>query len=112
MRICAWCCNKAVYNGTQIGHHLADESSLLEISMLKILTSLFPVWAILGSVTAYVQPELFVPHKDLIVPLLMIIMLAMGLTLSVTDFMRLSSSFKAAGVGVLLQFSIMPAAPF
>ncbi|BDU39339.1 bile acid:sodium symporter family protein [Vibrio nigripulchritudo] len=76
--------------------------------MLKTIINWFPLWAILGSAAAYIQPDIFVPLKSQIVPLLMIIMLSMGLTLKVADFKRLSSYLKAVGVGVFLQFSIMP----
>ena len=49
--------------------------------MLGRITNLFPLWALLFSVLAYWQPALFVDLKTQIVPLLTIIMLAMGLTL-------------------------------
>ncbi|CCN34263.1 putative Bile acid:sodium symporter [Vibrio nigripulchritudo SO65] len=78
--------------------------------MLKTIINWFPLWAILGSAAAYVQPDIFVPLKSQIVPLLMIIMLSMGLTLRIADFKRLSLYLKAVGVGVFLQFSIMPLA--
>ncbi len=76
--------------------------------MLALVTQLFPLWALLLSVLAFVQPELFVGIKGQIVPLLTIIMLCMGLTLSFRDFRNVLASRKALLVGVVLQFSVMP----
>ena len=69
-----------------------------------MVIQLFPVWALLLSAIAFFQPDLFVGLKAQIVPLLTIIMLAMGLTLSPTDFKQVLKNGKAVGVGVLLQF--------
>ena len=76
--------------------------------MIKTITNLFPVWAILLSVLAFFQPTLFTSLKGLIVPLLTVIMLAMGLTLTAKDFANVSKNIKAVSVGVILQFTIMP----
>ena len=76
--------------------------------MLKTITNLFPVWAILLSVLAFFQPSLFTSLKTFIVPLLTIIMLAMGLTLTPKDFANVSKNIKAVSVGVILQFTVMP----
>ena len=78
--------------------------------MLRIITQLFPLWAILFSLCAYFVPGLFVEHKGQIVPLLTIIMLAMGLTLKPKDFLNVIHNKKAIGVGLILQFSVMPIA--
>ena len=76
--------------------------------MLKTITNLFPVWAILLSLLAFFQPSLFTSLKTFIVPLLTIIMLAMGLTLTPKDFANVSKNIKAVSVGVILQFTVMP----
>jgi len=76
--------------------------------MIKTMTNLFPVWAILLSVLAFFQPSLFTSLKSYIVPLLTIIMLAMGLTLTANDFTNVSKNIKAVSVGVVLQFTVMP----
>lgn len=78
--------------------------------MLRIITQLFPLWAILFSLCAYFVPGLFVEHKGQIVPLLTIIMLAMGLTLKPKDFLNVIQNKKAIGVGLILPFSVMPIA--
>lgn len=76
--------------------------------MLALVIQLFPLWALLLSVLAFLQPELFFGIKGQIVPLLTIIMLCMGLTLSLRDFRNVLANKKALLVGVLLQFSVMP----
>ncbi|MFT7052795.1 MAG: BASS family bile acid:Na+ symporter [Psychromonas sp.] len=75
---------------------------------MRIITNLFPVWAVLLSVVAFFQPDLFTSLKSAIVPLLIIIMLSMGLTLKASDFANVLSSSKAVVTGVILQFSVMP----
>ena len=77
-----------------------------------MVIQLFPLWALLLSVAAFFQPDMFVGLKAYIVPLLTIIMLAMGLTLSPKDFKQVLQNRKAVVVGVLLQFMVMPIAAF
>lgn len=76
--------------------------------MLKKLTNLFPVWAVLCSLCAFWQPEWFTSLKAGIVPLLVVIMLAMGLTLRPADFLNVVKNKRAIGAGLVLQFSVMP----
>ena len=76
--------------------------------MIKKMTNLFPLWAILLSLLAFFQPTIFTSFKGYIVPLLTIIMLAMGLTLMPKDFANVTKNIKAVTVGVILQFTIMP----
>ncbi|GAL04021.1 sodium-dependent transporter [Photobacterium aphoticum] len=78
--------------------------------MLGRIIQLFPMWAVVFAVLAYALPELFVGLKNHIVPLLTIIMLAMGISLSPKDFVNVTKRKKAVGVGVVLQFLIMPIA--
>lgn len=78
--------------------------------MLRTVTQLFPLWAVLFSVCAYIFPAVFVDLKSQIVPLLTIIMLAMGLTLRPQDFLNVVNNKKAVAIGLLLQFSVMPLA--
>ncbi|MCB5161442.1 bile acid:sodium symporter family protein [Marinomonas algarum] len=77
-----------------------------------MVIQLFPLWALLLSAVAFFQPDWFVGLKGQIVPLLTIIMLAMGLTLSPADFKQVLKNRTAMGVGVLLQFLVMPIAAF
>ncbi|MGR5062969.1 bile acid:sodium symporter family protein [Photobacterium sp. DNB22_13_2] len=76
--------------------------------MIGRITQLFPVWAVIFAVLAFISPGLFVELKTQIVPLLTIIMLAMGVSLSPKDFFNVTQHKRAIGVGVVLQFLIMP----
>lgn len=76
--------------------------------MLRTITNLFPLWAVIFSLLAFFQPSLFTGLSSSIVPLLTVIMLAMGLTLRPQDFLNVVKNKKAIGVGLVLQFSVMP----
>jgi len=76
--------------------------------MLRMITNLFPLWAVLLSAAALFQPHWFVDFKSLIVPLLAVIMLSMGLTLKPADFANVLKNRAAVTVGVALQFTVMP----
>jgi BASS family bile acid:Na+ symporter len=78
--------------------------------MLKKFTSLFPLWAILLSAVAYVYPEYFAPHNNLIVPFLSIIMLGMGVTLSIDSFLAVLKRPYVVVLGTLMQYTLMPIA--
>lgn len=74
------------------------------------INRLFPVWAFLFAAIAAWQPGWFTDFASLIKLLLMIIMFAMGLTLSRHDFMGVLRAPLPVGVGVILQFTVMPLA--
>lgn len=76
--------------------------------MLTVLTRLFPLWALLLATTAYYLPTPFIEGRDLIVPLLVVIMFGMGMTLSTGDFRRTLRRPSLIGLGVTLQYAIMP----
>ncbi|KKG12628.1 hypothetical protein EO92_15980, partial [Methanosarcina sp. 2.H.A.1B.4] len=78
--------------------------------MIKKFTSLFPLWAVLLSAVAYVYPEYFVPYKGFIVPLLSLIMLGMGVTLSVDSFLAVLKRPYVVLLGTLMQYTLMPLA--
>lgn len=68
---------------------------------------------ILAAGIAYCFPACFVEIngfalKQLIKPLLMVIMFGMGMTMTKSDFAAVARSPKAVGVGLLCQFTIMP----
>lgn len=71
---------------------------------------LFPLWVTVGGVAALLHPPAFTWFLDwgLITPGLQIIMLGMGLTLELEDFGRVFRVPTAIGVGVLLQYTVMP----
>ncbi|MGD8577331.1 MAG: bile acid:sodium symporter family protein [Thiohalophilus sp.] len=78
--------------------------------MPAFVIRLFPLWALLISAIALWQPSAFVSLKPAIIPLLMIIMFGMGMTLTLQDFVRVWQKPGVIGLGVLLQFSLMPLA--
>lgn len=80
--------------------------------MIAHLTALFPVWALLFSAAAYVAPELFVGLRPAIVPLLGVVMLGMGLTLTPANFGEVARRPALVGLGALLQFMLMPLTAF
>ncbi|MES2517983.1 MAG: bile acid:sodium symporter family protein [Bacteroidota bacterium] len=68
---------------------------------------------IVGATIAYFFPEYFTSIgdfqlKELIIPLLQIIMFGMGTTMSYDDFLGVIKMPKAVIVGLICQFSIMP----
>lgn len=78
--------------------------------MLAFVIRLFPLWALLLSGFALLMPELFRPLKSAIIFLLIVIMFGMGMTLTLRDFVRVWQQPGIIGLGVLLQFLIMPLA--
>jgi BASS family bile acid:Na+ symporter len=72
------------------------------------ITALFPLWALLGVLMAWLVPDMLVPMKTAIVPLLGLVMFAMGVTLTGTDFMTVLRRPFPVALGVALQFLLMP----
>jgi BASS family bile acid:Na+ symporter len=79
---------------------------------LSGFTRLFPLWAILLSLVAYLFPGVFTPMKSAIIPLLVVIMFGMGMTLTFRDFSNVLKNPRLLWTGVLLQYTIMPLAAF
>lgn len=76
------------------------------------ITQLFPLWAILLSTLALFQPDFFVPLKPYIIPLLIVVMLGMGFTLTWPDFQKIMKQPRVIVLGVALQYTVMPLAAF
>jgi len=72
------------------------------------MTALFPLWALLGVLLAWLVPEMLVPMKVAIVPLLGLVMFAMGVTLTGADFLTVLRRPFPVALGVALQFLLMP----
>ncbi|APH57711.1 Transporter, Sodium/bile acid symporter family [Granulibacter bethesdensis] len=70
----------------------------------------FPVLAILVSVLAWFWPEPFAVALPWISPLLALVMLAMGITLTLDDFRRLATRPAPVLAGLGLHYLIMPLA--
>ena len=69
---------------------------------------IFPWLAIAVSLLAWYQPAPLLGLDHLLIPLLTLIMFCMGLTLRLQDFMRIARKPQPIGLGVLLQFILMP----
>ena len=80
--------------------------------MANLTVKIFPLCAVLISVFAYFCPGVLGKFDYTIVPLLAIIMLGMGSTLSVNDFLPAVKRPKAVLIGMVLQFTVMPLGAF
>ncbi len=78
--------------------------------LIDRVTALFPLWAILLSLMAYLQPGLFVGLKPAILPLLGIVMFGMGMTLTWEHFRAVLQRPAVVALGVALQYLVMPLA--
>ncbi len=76
--------------------------------MIHRITSLFPLWAVLLSIAAYLRPDLFAGMKPAIVPLLGVVMFGMGMTLTWGNFAEVLQRPKVIMVGLVLQYLLMP----
>ncbi len=77
-------------------------------SFCKFIERHFLLMAVVLSAAAYIDPALFTWLKPHIALCLGIIMFGMGLTLEVEDFALAIKNYKAVGLGVLLQYTVMP----
>ena len=82
------------------------------MDQLTVFNRLFPLWAILISILAFLLPGLFSPWQNMIVPLLAVVMFLMGITLTADDFKRVLVIPQPILIGVFLQFLIMPLVAF
>ena len=76
--------------------------------MTNLTVRLFPLCALLISAFACIWPQPLAALGGWIVPLLGVIMLGMGTTLSPADFIAAAKRPKAVLTGMLLQFLLMP----
>lgn len=77
--------------------------------MLSV-SRLFPLLAIIVALLAYNDPTPLLAWKTAIIPLLAMIMFAMGLTLRTTDFKRVWQNPQPIALAIIIQFSVMPLA--
>ncbi len=79
----------------------------------KLKTFAFTFWVFAFVAAALFYPQWFLYYgdfklTDLIVPLIQIIMFGMGTSLSIADFLGALRMPKAVGLGIFLQFTVMP----
>ena len=79
---------------------------------MKWFVNGFAIWIFLASLLAFIYPPsfLWLNLKLCVDPMLGVIMLGMGLTLKLEDFLRVAKMPRSALSGVALQFTIMLAA--
>lgn len=68
----------------------------------------FSIWVLLFAAFGFFAPQLFVPYKSCITPLLGIVMFGMGLTLSAADFREVFRRPFDVAIGVVGHYLIMP----
>ncbi len=77
--------------------------------LVSVLTNAFPVWVVVGGGLALVQPNWFTWFSGpWIVWGLAVIMLGMGITLTLEDFQRVGKMPRAAALGFVGQYTVMP----
>ncbi len=76
----------------------------------RVLQDGFVVWVLLAAVAGYAYAEQAAAGKELIAPLLALVMLGMGLTVGREDIQRLTAAGRPLLLGVCLQFLVMPLA--
>jgi BASS family bile acid:Na+ symporter len=79
---------------------------------MRLATRLFPLWAVLIAIAAFLVPPAFKPIGPWVTLLLGIIMFAMGVTLSPADFRRVARKPGPVAAGIVLHYLIMPLAAF
>jgi BASS family bile acid:Na+ symporter len=95
-----------------IDHGRLFGSLALSVMMHRLCTrfaAAFPLWIVLGCAWAWWRPADWTWFRPWIEPGLGLIMLGMGLTLRVADFLEVGKRPGAVAAGVVAQFVIMPA---
>lgn len=78
--------------------------------VIRPISRLFPWWVLLLGLAAFYVPEPFAALQPAIIPLLGVVMLGMGMTLTPENFALVLRRPYTVALGVLLQFIVMPAA--
>lgn len=79
------------------------------VKIVELLTTLFPVWVILGTIIGIYKPSAVTwLQTDLFTVGLGFLMLSMGLTLTFDDFRRCMRNPWTVGVGFVAQYFIKP----
>jgi BASS family bile acid:Na+ symporter len=99
------CIIVAYYNCCSV----SGEKMPLLVQVSRFVSSTFSIWVSAFAIGAFFAPTYFLWIASYMVPLLGIIMLGMGLTLSLGDFKAVFARPKEVAIGVAGQFLIMPA---
>ncbi len=79
---------------------------------MRLITGYFPLLAIVAAAIGFLLPQMFRPLSDFIVPLLTLIMFAMGMTLTFSNFKSVLKEPLKIALGTSLQFILMPLTAF
>ena len=79
---------------------------------MRLIIRYFPLLAIVAAVIGFLLPQVFTPLSDYIVPLLTLIMFAMGMTLTFSNFKNVLQEPLKIALGTSLQFILMPLTAF
>ena len=74
------------------------------------LSRLFPLWAAIVAVAAYLAPATFRPLLPWVTDLLTLVMFALGVTLTFADFRRVLLRPAPVVAGVVVHYLVMPLA--
>jgi bile acid:Na+ symporter, BASS family len=79
-------------------------------ALLSLVTRLFPLWALLIAVAAFLVPAPFRTLLPYVTSLLTVVMFGMGITLTFGDFRRVIVQPGPVIAGVLIHYLVMPLA--
>ncbi|XP_021741610.1 sodium/pyruvate cotransporter BASS2, chloroplastic-like [Chenopodium quinoa] len=101
-------CKAATDYSGDVPSNVSKEMSQYE-KIIEALTTLFPVWVILGTIIGIYKPSAVTwLETDLFTLGLGFLMLSMGLTLTFDDFKRCLRNPWTVGVGFLAQYMVKP----
>ncbi|KAJ4787900.1 Sodium/bile acid cotransporter [Rhynchospora pubera] len=102
------CKAEANISSGNVPEHAPTELSQYE-KIVELLTTLFPVWVIIGTILGIYKPSMVTwLETDLFTVGLGFLMLSMGLTLTFEDFRRCMRNPWTVGVGFLAQYLVKP----
>lgn len=108
LRNCQILCKAEANISSDLPESVPTGSSQYE-KIVELLTTLFPVWVILGTIIGIYKPSMVTwLETDLFTVGLGLLMLSMGLTLTFEDFRRCMRNPWTVGVGFLAQYLIKP----
>ncbi len=81
-------------------------------SLLRLFTNSLAPLTLLGAITAFFFPELFLPFKHVFKPLFAITMFALGVVLDPLELRDTLRQPARIGLGVMTQYLVMPALAF
>lgn len=81
----------------------ADRSS-------RIAVTIFPILIVIGGILGFLIPDVFTPLAPTVPWALGVVMFFMGITLTLPDFTRIAKRPWVVGLGVALQYIVMPLA--